>query len=116
MPFNVIPGMKPEIFSVYTDAMPARTSANFYVKHNRPDALMTVRISVYSLNGRHVWSSELETRSNMDISEPIRWNLTDMGGKRVGRGIYMYRAEISTDGETFTTASRKIAVAADSAQ
>ena len=111
--FNVIPGMKPEIFSVYTDAMPARTSANFYVKHNRPDALMTVRISVYSLNGRHVWSSELETRSNMDISEPIRWNLTDMGGKRVGRGIYMYRAEISTDGETFTTASRKIAVAAD---
>ena len=114
--FNVIPGMKPEIFSVYTDAMPARSSADFYVKHNRPEALMTVRITVYSLNGRPVWSSEVETRSNMDVSEPIRWDLKDSGGKRVDRGIYLYRAEISTDGETFTTASRKIAVAADGAE
>ncbi len=111
--FNVVQGLKPQIYSVYTDAMPARSEANFYVKHNRPDALLTVRLSVYTLGGRKVWSSKSESRSNMNISEPIRWDLTDEGGKRVGRGIYLYRAEISTDGETFTTASRKIAVAAD---
>lgn len=111
--FNVVPGLKPEIFSVYTDAMPATTEANFYIRHNRPDALMTVRVSVYSLGGKAVWSSELQTRSNMEVTDPIRWDLTDFGGGRVGRGIYVYRAQISTDGETFTTASRKIAVAAD---
>ena len=111
--FNVVAGLKPQIFSVYTDAMPARSSANFFIRHNRPDALLTVRLSVYTLGGRLVWSSAEVSRSDMNISEPIRWDLTDMGGKRVGRGIYLYRAEISTDGETFTTASRKIAVAAD---
>lgn len=111
--FNVVPGMKPHIFSVYTDAMPARTSANFYIKHNRPDALMTIRLTVYTLNGKAVWTSTLQTRSNMDVTDPINWDLTDMAGRRVPRGIYLYRAEISTDGETFSTASRKIAVAAD---
>lgn len=111
--FNVVPGMKPEIFSVYTDAMPARTEANFFIRHNRPDALLNIRLKVYTLNGKELWSSELQTRSNMNTTDPIRWNLTDKAGHRVDRGIYLYRAEISTDGETFTTTSRKIAVAAD---
>lgn len=111
--FNVVPGMKPEIFSVYTDAMPARTEANFFIRHNRPDALMNIRLAVYTLNGKEVWSSELQTRSNINTTDPIRWNLTDKAGRRVERGIYLYRAEISTDGQTFTTSSRKIAVAAD---
>lgn len=114
--FNVVPGLRPEIFSVYTDANPATTAANFYIKHNRPDALLTVKVTVYSLGGKPIWSSQLSTRSNMEETEPIRWNLTDTGGKRVGRGIYIYRAEISTDGETYTTASRKLAVAADGAE
>ncbi len=111
--FNVVPGLKPEIFSVYTDAMPARTEANFFIKHNRPEALMNIRVSVYTLGGAEVWSSELQTRSNMNTTDPIRWNLTDKSGRRVDRGIYIYRAEISTDGHTYTTKSRKIAVAAD---
>lgn len=111
--FNVVPGMKPEIFSAYTDVNPATTHANFYIKHNRPDALMNIKVTVYSLGGKPLWSSSLSTRSNMEVTEPIRWDLTDYGGKRVGRGIYIYRAEISTDGETYTTASRKIAVSAD---
>lgn len=111
--FKVVNGLKPEIFSVYTDAMPARSEANFYINHNRPDALMNIRLTVYTLNGKAVWSHEIQTRSNMNTTDPIRWNLTDKAGRRVERGIYLYRAEISTDGETFTTKSRKIAVAAD---
>ena len=48
----------------------------------------------------------------MDISSPINWNLSDMSGRRVNRGIYIYKALITTDGKQYSSKSKKIAVAA----
>lgn len=107
---NVIEGLAPEIYEVYTTAMPSSSEAKFYVKHNRPDQMLKVKISVYNLLGAPVWSGETEARSDMGISSPVVWNLKDKGGKRVSRGIYVYRAEVTTEGSTATTASRKFAV------
>lgn len=112
--FNVKTGMKPEIFGVSTDANPASEVANFYITHNRPDQVLSIRLGIYDLLGRQVWATTTESRSDLDRVGPIHWPLTDMSGERVGRGIYLYRAEISTDGETFVTSSRKIAVTASS--
>jgi hypothetical protein len=107
---NVIEGLAPEIYEVYTTAVPATTEAKFYVKHNRPDQMLSVKISVYNLQGTLVWSGEKEARSDMGISAPIVWNLKDNGGKRVARGFYVYRAEVTSQGSKSTTASRKLAV------
>lgn len=108
---NVIDGLAPEVYEVYTDALPARTQANFYVRHNRPDQVLKVKVSVYNLLGQPIWSGESEARSNMGISEPLTWDLTDSAGGRVQRGIYVYRAEVSCDGSETTTKSKKLAVA-----
>lgn len=108
---NVVAGLAPEIYEVYTNASPARTQASFYVKHNRPDQMMKVRVSVYNLLGAPVWSAEIEARSDMGISAPLTWDLKDSGGKRVPRGIYIYRAEVQTGSSSVSTASRKLAVA-----
>lgn len=103
----------PKIFDVYTDTNPASTEARFYVDHNRPDATLTVTIEVFSISGRRVWTSTTTGRSNMFTTQPVVWDLTDMAGRRVQRGIYLYRASLSADGgETMTSMSKRIAVTA----
>lgn len=111
--FNVVNGLAPELYEVYTNANPASVEANFYLKHNRPDALITVTIEVFNLMGRPVWSSTETGKSDMFTSFPIKWNLCDNAGRRVSRGIYLYRATISTDGIQESTKSKKIAVSAE---
>lgn len=103
-------GLAPTIFDVYTDASPATTEANFYITHDRPDGMLTVTVSIYNLLGHQLWSNTNTGRSDMFTSAPITWDLTDGTGSRVQRGIYLYRATITADGETFQTAARKIAV------
>lgn len=111
--FNVIQGLKPVMHDVFVVGNPAKTDAKFYIKHNRPDALITVTLYVYDLMGKLVWSTVESGRSDMFTSFPITWNLTDMAGRRVPRGIYVYKAGISTDGVQEITKAKKMAVAAE---
>ena len=108
--FNVVKGLKPDIYEVYATHNPASVETTFYVKHNRPDATLNVGISVYDLMGRLVWTTQQSGQSDLDTSFPITWNLTDLGGNRVPRGIYVYRATVSTDGVREATKSKKLAV------
>lgn len=111
--FVAVEDMAPTIYDIYTDANPARTHANFYISHDRPDAQVTVTVGIYSLLGRPIWEATATGRSDMFTSVPVTWNLTDSSGSRVPRGIYLYRATIKeADGQAYETASRKLAVAA----
>lgn len=108
--FNVGAGVSPKIFDIYSDANPASVQANFYLTHNRPDQQATVTVTVYNLLGRPLWSNTVTGVSDMILSTPVSWDLTDASGRRVPRGIYLYRATIKCDGESFDTGSRRIAV------
>lgn len=110
--FNVDPQLPPTIYEVYTDCNPASVEANFYITHDRPDATATVTVSVYNMLGAEVWSATATGRSDMFSTAPLRWNLHDKAGHRVARGIYLYRATITTDGEQHSSAVRRIAVTA----
>ncbi len=108
--FNVVKGLAPEIDDVYATSNPASVETSFYVRHNRPEAVVSVSIEVYDLMGRMVWNTTQSGRSDMYKSTPVTWDLTDMSGRRVPRGIYIYRATISTDGIKEATKSKKLAV------
>ena len=110
--FFVQENLAPKIYDVYTDANPASTQANFYLSHDQPDNMVTVSVTVYNLIGRPIWTGSATGRSDMFLTVPVSWDLTDSAGRRVGRGIYLYRATITTDGQTYETASRRIAVTA----
>ena len=108
--FFVRQGALPQVFDIYSDANPASTHANFYISHNRPEANATVKLDIYNMAGHRIWTSMVSGPSDMFLSTPIQWNLQDMGGRRVPRGIYIYRASIEIDGHELTTPARRIAV------
>jgi hypothetical protein len=110
--FNVDPDQAPEIFDLYADCNPAVESTNFIVSHNRPDAVLGVKVEVFDLMGHCIWTGEQSARSDLGLSEPLNWNLTDKAGRRINRGIYLYRATITTDNANYVSASRKLAVKA----
>lgn len=112
--FFVAKQITPVIYDVYTDANPASVEANFYIIHDRPDRELTVTIEVFDMMGRRLWQATQNGRSDMFQSMPVTWDLTDFGGRRVGRGIYLYRATVSDDysGEKTATEARRIAVTA----
>lgn len=114
--FFVAKEITPVIYDVYTDANPASVEVNFYVSHDRPDRDLTVTIEVFDMMGRRLWQSTQEGRSDMFESMPVTWDLCDFGGRRVNRGIYLYRATISdnTSGEKTATEARRLAVSAPS--
>lgn len=108
--FYVKSGLRPELVDAYAVPNPARTEAKFYIEHNRPDAVAAVSVQVYDLMGRLVWDSSQSGRSDEFTSAPVVWDLTDNAGKRVPRGIYVYRASLSIDGSREVSKGRRIAV------
>lgn len=108
--FFVEPGAAPQLFDIFTDANPAVDHANFYMSHNRPDAEATVTLEIFSIAGRRVWTSTQTDRSDKFLSAPIRWNLCDMGGQRVVRGIYIYRATLKIGDHEMHSVAKRIAV------
>lgn len=102
----------PNLYDVYTETNPVQDVAKFYVTHDRPDRSVTVTIDVYDLMGRRLWTATESGRSDMFTSMAISWDLLDSGGRRVPRGIYVYRATITDadSGEKSSTASKKLAV------
>lgn len=110
--FTVDERSAPVLYDVFTDSNPASVEANFYLSHNRPEAMIDVTISVYNLLGKPVWSTTQTGRSDIFLSFPVKWDLTDNAGRRVQRGIYLYRASIKSEGVESETLTHKIAVAA----
>lgn len=111
--FIVRNGAEVRIFDVFSDANPASAEANFYLSHNRPDAMVTITLEIYNIAGQQVWTSTQNGRSDLFSSFPIRWNLCDKAGRRVPRGVYIYRAQMKeADGTVSNSVSRKIAVTA----
>jgi hypothetical protein len=108
--FYVEKDKAPVIYRVYTDTNPASTVANFYVSHDRPEAMATVSVTVYNLLGKPLWTGSAQGPSDMFESVPVSWDLTDSGGRRVNRGIYIYRATIGTEDGIYETGSQRIAV------
>lgn len=108
--FNVVEGQAPKIFDAYSDANPASVEANFYVSHNRPDAMLAVTVDILDLDGRLLWSEYNKGRADKFLSSPIHWNLCNSAGHRVPRGIYLYRVTVATDGCETSTLTKRIAV------
>ncbi|MFA5819384.1 MAG: type IX secretion system sortase PorU [Bacteroidales bacterium] len=77
--------------------------------HNRPAAELNVTINIFNLNGRIIKIIKTKVPSTGYSLPPVIWDGNDDGGKRVGRGIYLYSVIVTTEsGETARISGRMI--------
>lgn len=110
--FNVKATADPEIVNVGTDCNPASSGVNFHIHLDQPNTDMKYELTVMDLNGREVWSETNTDSSGMQAMMNAYWNLTDKGGARVPRGIYLYRVRVETPQGTWSSKTSKLAVTA----
>lgn len=108
--FEVEENLSPKIFDLFVHPNPAKTVANFYLKHDRPDSNITVKIDVFNLTGTKLWSFEDSNYSETFNVVPIEWKLTTDSGSKIPPGVYIYRASISSDESSESTESKKLIV------
>lgn len=81
----------------------------FNIEHNRPDQTMNVNITIYKLSGEMVRIIEENIYSPGYNIEPIPWQGDSSGGARLGGGVYLYRATLTTaTGETAVSSGKLI--------
>ena len=108
--FNVVNSLKPTITDLHTNVNPASTDVTFFVNHDMPSSQTTIRIEVFDLAGRKVWTSDTFNGTNSLNATAIKWNLCDMSGSRVPRSIYLYRAIVTSAHGEESSETKKLAV------
>lgn len=109
--FAVTENDKPIIYEVSPDCNPARTSVTFTLAHDRLCEATDCSVSVYSLSGLKIWTGEISGRvQDLGAGATVSWDLCDAGGNRVPRGIYLYRATVTTSKGVSQSKTGRLAV------
>lgn len=107
--FVVDESAAPRMFDIECMKNPAVTSTSFRITHDRVGANVDVRIEIFDMAGRHLGT---HTASGIpsDNTLTVNWDLTINGGQRLGTGVYLYRAGMSSDGSDHATKTKKLIV------
>jgi hypothetical protein len=108
--FNVVKGLKPQLYDLTATGNPVKDKTYFLLSHNMPETPMEMEIQVYDVTGRTIWTHKETGSSEYLKSYQIEWDLKNNAGSRVSQGIYIYRAVIKTAGGQETTQSKKLIV------
>lgn len=109
---NVGASVEPTIYDITASTSAASESVDFRIMIDRPNTAMKCSLGIYDLNGRKMWETDETLSSDLQSIISTRWDLTDTGGNRVPRGIYIYRATLESPEGTCSSKSKKIAVTA----
>jgi len=103
--FEVIKGLAPMVFSVSNFPNPVKSVTNIVVKHDRPEKILNSTVEIFDLAGRIIWTFSQSTADN------IVWDLTTNDGRKVNKGVYIYRVNITTDNnEQFSKTNKMMVV------
>lgn len=81
--------------SIYPN--PATDYVTFSIQHDRPYQGLEVRVRVFDLMGRTLWTSATERVTDAETTE-IRWDFA-AEGLHLPKGIYLVRVELNAKGE-----------------
>ncbi|MFB6319180.1 type IX secretion system sortase PorU [Saccharicrinis sp. FJH54] len=101
---------KPDITMVKCYPNPANSFVNFEFDHNRPESVLDIRIDIYSSNGQLINTLNQIAYSSDNTANPFYWDLKDMSGRKVNRGIYFYRVRITSNGKESLGSAQKLVV------
>jgi flagellar hook assembly protein FlgD len=69
----------------------------FSIEHNRPDRNLRLVLTIYNISGEMVRIIDRQLFSPGYRLEPVQWDGTSTGGQRLGGGVYLYNATLTTE-------------------
>ncbi len=99
--FEVVNGEDLKITHVYNYPNPLTTSTQFVFEHNQPDALLQVKVQIFTISGTIVKTINQAQQNTGFRSDPIYWNGQNEYGGKLAQGIYVYKLQVTTlDGKS----------------
>ncbi len=94
--FVVAPSAELALAHVLNYPNPFTTFTQFFFEHNRPCTTLDVQVQVFTVSGRLVKTIGSQLACNGYRSDPLPWDGRDDHGDKLGRGVYVYRLNVST--------------------
>ena len=107
--FNVVKGLRPQLFNIGVTNNPARTSTTFIISHDRMESNMDVVIELFDAAGRQMWR-HAESGVSATGNYTVDWDLSVDGGRPLQTGIYLYRVKVSSEGSSYVSKTKKLIV------
>ncbi len=108
--FQVVKGLGLDYLSIGVTDNPATTSTTFIINHDREGSELDVLIDVYDASGRPLWHHSETGVSPMGGAYTVEWDLRGNNGRRLDRGIYLYRVRVGCDGSRKESRAKKLIV------
>ena len=107
--FNVVKGLRPQLFNIGVTNNPARTSTTFIISHDRMESNMDVVIELFDAAGRQMWR-HAENGVSATGNYTVDWDLSVDGGRPLQTGVYLYRVKVSSEGSSYVSKTKKLIV------
>lgn len=107
--FNVVKGLKPQLFDVGVTNNPARTSTTFIINHDRTESNVNVVVEIFDAAGRLMWR-HAENGVSTASTYTVPWDLSVDGGRPVQTGVYLYRVKVASEGSSYVSKTKKLIV------
>lgn len=107
--FNVVKGLRPQLFNIGVTNNPARTSTTFIISHDRMESNMDVVIELFDAAGRQMWR-HVESGVSATGNYTVDWDLSVDGGRPLQTGVYLYRVKVSSEGSSYVSKTKKLIV------
>lgn len=107
--FNVVKGLRPQLFNIGVTNNPARTSTTFIISHDHMESNMDVVIELFDAAGRQMWR-HAESGVSATGNYTVDWDLSVDGGRPLQTGVYLYRVKVSSEGSSYVSKTKKLIV------
>ena len=107
--FRVVKGLQPNLLTVNCTHNPARTSTSFILSHDRAGSNLDVTVEVFDMTGRLLWRHQ-ESGVAEQSTYTVDWDLTTNSGGKLSTGVYLYRAQIASNGSAKSSKAKKLIV------
>lgn len=67
----------------------------FWFNHNKPNENLDVQIQIFTVSGKLVKSIHQSVVTDGNLSRSITWNGLDDFGKKIGKGVYVYKLKLT---------------------
>jgi hypothetical protein len=92
--FTVVDSSKIKIENVFNSPNPVTDQTIFFIQHNKPKELLDVKFSIFTIEGKRIWTNSQEVLSSSYLIDSLTWDATTYSGQKVNKGTYIYTIEL----------------------